>query len=173
MISSGIVILHFQSTYCEMLGTSARCFAISGQSQKHEKLINFQFVCLDLWFNLAQTKRAHVRSKYAIPESDSCPTGCEDMCCSLVCPCFTVGQLLRHTTDYDTYEAKCCSSTGLPKHVPAIVWRLQTRKPVEIFDKSKAFWNKCKTALCTKFLKTGDWIFLVRKLWPSSPISCS
>jgi Cys-rich protein (TIGR01571 family) len=65
--------------------------------------------------------RAHVRSKYAIPESEQCPRGCEDLCCSLVCPCFTAAQLLRHTTDYDTYDAKCCTETGLPAHAPAIV----------------------------------------------------
>ena len=65
--------------------------------------------------------RSHVRSKYAIPESEQCPTGCEDLCCSLVCPCFTAAQLLRHTTDYDTYDGKCCSETGLPPYAPAIV----------------------------------------------------
>ena len=70
---------------------------------------------------LLRKVRYQVRTKYAIPEADLCPKGCEDLCCSLVCPCFTAGQLLRHTTNYDEYDGKCCTSTGLPKHVPAIV----------------------------------------------------
>lgn len=67
--------------------------------------------------------RSYVRTKYSIPESRHWPVaGSEDVCCSLVCPCFTAAQLLRHTTDYEEYEAaRCCSDTGLPFHVPAII----------------------------------------------------
>ena len=64
--------------------------------------------------------RHSLRTKYAIPESKVC-RGCEDITCSLICPCFTAAQMLRHTTDYDQYDAKCCTSTGVPSYVPSIV----------------------------------------------------
>jgi hypothetical protein len=89
------------------------------------------FCALDdlLWYSYAafsvyllRNVRSHLRAKYAIPKADMCPSGgCEDLCCSLVCPCFTASQMLRHTTDYDAYSAQCCSNTGLGAHVPAIV----------------------------------------------------
>ncbi|GKY94647.1 hypothetical protein MPSEU_000430200 [Mayamaea pseudoterrestris] len=63
--------------------------------------------------------RSHVRQKYNIPEeTNCCPGGSEDTCCSLICPCLVVGQLLRHTTDYSAYPGRCCSSTGLPDSIP-------------------------------------------------------
>ena len=38
--------------------------------------------------------RSHLRQKHAIPESDStCVPGCEDICCSLFCPCFVAGKI--------------------------------------------------------------------------------
>jgi hypothetical protein len=73
----------------------------------------FTVICL-------RNMRSHIRNKYSIPEdTEYCPTGCEDTCCSLFCPCLVVGQMLRHTTDYSTYPGRCCSSTGLPANVPA------------------------------------------------------
>jgi hypothetical protein len=72
-------------------------------------------------FENSRLGRSHIRSKYSILETKTCPTGYEDLCCSLVCPCFTAAQMLRHTTDYDEYPAKCWSETGLPPHVPSIV----------------------------------------------------
>lgn len=70
--------------------------------------------------------RSHLRLRYAIPEDDqacnrACTTGCEDVCCSLFCPCFTVAQMLRHTADYEVYNAACCTNTGLRKTAPGIV----------------------------------------------------
>ena len=65
--------------------------------------------------------RRYVRSKYAIPEGDHCPSGCEDFCCSLWCPCLSAAQLLRHTADYQVYGARCCSDTGLAPTAPSIV----------------------------------------------------
>jgi Cys-rich protein (TIGR01571 family) len=56
--------------------------------------------------------RASIRDKYAIPEQ-SCK-GCEDCCCSYWCSCCTVAQMMRHTADYDKYDAQCCTETGLP-----------------------------------------------------------
>jgi Cys-rich protein (TIGR01571 family) len=63
--------------------------------------------------------RSLVREKYAIPE-DHC-TGCEDCCCGFFCGCCTISQMARHTADYDTYPATCCTTTGLPSNVPGIV----------------------------------------------------
>jgi Cys-rich protein (TIGR01571 family) len=56
--------------------------------------------------------RAYIRDKYAIPEQ-SC-RGCEDCCCSFWCGCCTIMQMMRHTADYDKYDAVCCTETGLP-----------------------------------------------------------
>jgi len=66
--------------------------------------------------------RSQVRSKYSIPaESENFPAKCEDACCSCVCPCLVVGQMMRHTADYNAHESVCCTETGLPHYVPAIV----------------------------------------------------
>jgi len=66
---------------------------------------------------IAKTRK-HIRSKYGIPEQ-SCQ-GCEDVCCALWCHCCTVAQMGRHTADYDTYAALCCSENGQPPHVPSV-----------------------------------------------------
>lgn len=63
--------------------------------------------------------RSYIRSKYAIPEKQC--AGCEDCCCSFWCACCSVTQMARHTADYDTYRAACCTETGLPPTVAAIV----------------------------------------------------
>jgi Cys-rich protein (TIGR01571 family) len=62
--------------------------------------------------------RAHVRHRYGIREH-YCTGGLEDCCCSCWCPCCTTLQIARHTADYDTYPAACCTETGLyPHHHP-------------------------------------------------------
>ena len=38
--------------------------------------------------------------------------GCEDCCCSFWCHCCTIAQMMRHTADYDKYDAQCCNDTG-------------------------------------------------------------
>lgn len=63
--------------------------------------------------------RSLVREKYSIPE-ENC-VGCEDCCCGVFCNCCVVAQMARHTADYDTYPAACCTNTGLPSNVPGIV----------------------------------------------------
>jgi len=63
--------------------------------------------------------RKFVRNKYAIPEKVC--KGWEDFCCALWLPCCAVTQMARHTADYNTYRGVCCTDTGLPEHVPAIV----------------------------------------------------
>lgn len=60
--------------------------------------------------------RAHIRRTFGIPET-SC-RGCEDICCAFWCGCCTITQMARHTADYRTYRAACCSETGLGDNVP-------------------------------------------------------
>jgi Cys-rich protein (TIGR01571 family) len=60
--------------------------------------------------------RRQVRETYGIPA-----TGNEDVFCSCCCPCFVAAQMLRHTTDYDTYPSTCCTATGIPAYAPSIV----------------------------------------------------
>jgi Cys-rich protein (TIGR01571 family) len=52
--------------------------------------------------------RLVVRKMYAIPGDN-----CTDCLCSSFLPCCTIGQILRHTTDYDKYEGNLCTSDGL------------------------------------------------------------
>ena len=64
---------------------------------------------------VAQSTRSSLREKFMIRE-ERC-FDLEDLFCATVClPC-TVGQMARHTANYDAYEAVCCSKTGLPKGV--------------------------------------------------------
>jgi len=62
--------------------------------------------------------RRQMRTRYQIPEQ-SC-SGCEDCCCSFWCSCCTIAQMGRHTADYDTYAARCCTENGHPAHVPSV-----------------------------------------------------
>jgi Cys-rich protein (TIGR01571 family) len=76
--------------------------------------VNTPFFCLTLL--ILVKVRIQVREKYGIPAREN-----EDCCCSLFCPCFVAAQMLRHTTDYDTYPSTCCTETGIPPHAPSIV----------------------------------------------------
>ena len=55
--------------------------------------------------------RMYIRKRYDI--HDKCCGGVEDCCYMFFCPCCTVSQMARHTTDCDIQTAKCCSKTGL------------------------------------------------------------
>ena len=70
------------------------------------------FTALLLW-----NMRSHVRHQDGIPTAPYCPTGaagafCEDCCCSCWCPCLVVAQMMRHTANYHTQRAQCCTPTG-------------------------------------------------------------
>jgi len=77
--------------------------------------------------------RSYIRQKYGIParycgsskiESLQASTrSChfEDFCCSLCCHCCTISQMARHTMDYDTFPATCCTPTGVRDSVPDVV----------------------------------------------------
>jgi len=70
-------------------------------------------------YTIMQTRK-FLRSKYAIP-TVYCSESTEDFCCALCCTCLTVSQMGRHTADYDTYSASCCTKTGLPEHIPSVL----------------------------------------------------
>jgi hypothetical protein len=59
--------------------------------------------------------RSYIRHKYSIQQG-RCPRICvpvSDCCLSLWCPCLVASQHLRHTGNYETSSARCCSSNGL------------------------------------------------------------
>ena len=69
-------------------------------------------------YSLCRT-RQNVRKMYSIPEQHC--AGCEDVVCAFFCTCCTVAQLSRHTGEYETYPAVCCSETGHPPGTPLVV----------------------------------------------------
>lgn len=70
------------------------------------------------FYSLCRT-RENARARFSI-EEEYC-IGCEDVCCSVFCSCCAVAQLARHTGEYETYEAKCCTTSGLPIKAPFVV----------------------------------------------------
>jgi len=67
---------------------------------------------------LALLTRLTVRSRYRIPAKLGC---CEDCCCVCCCMVCTLCQMADHTADYSTYPSLCCTYTGLPNNIPAVV----------------------------------------------------
>ena len=63
---------------------------------------------------VAKTRR-QVRREYDIPELRC--HGNEDCCMAVFCTCCTIAQMGRHTADYETYRAYCCTDTGLANHI--------------------------------------------------------
>jgi Cys-rich protein (TIGR01571 family) len=63
--------------------------------------------------------RSYIRNKYFIPVGACGPL--EDCCVSFWCGCCSVTQLARHTADYRSSPAACCSDTGLTDQAPLIV----------------------------------------------------
>lgn len=69
------------------------------------------FFCLHLIIRTRQS----IRKAYEIPDGPL--EGCEDLLVSVWCSCCTIGQMMRHTADYDTFRALYLSDTGLPSHI--------------------------------------------------------
>mmetsp|Transcript_8061 Transcript_8061/g.18711 ORF Transcript_8061/g.18711 Transcript_8061/m.18711 type:complete len:158 (+) Transcript_8061:491-964(+) len=59
--------------------------------------------------------RRHIRQKYAIQETEC--KGCEDCCAACFCHICAIGQMARHTADFDSYPGACCTENGLPEGV--------------------------------------------------------
>ena len=55
--------------------------------------------------------RMYIRKKYRIPSA--CCGDLEDCCCIFFCNCCAISQMARHTADYNTQSAACCTRTGL------------------------------------------------------------
>lgn len=74
-------------------------------------------ILFSLWalYSLCRTRES-IRARYSITEQRC--AGCEDLCCALWCSCCTVAQLARHTGEYETYPATCCTQTGQPAGTP-------------------------------------------------------
>lgn len=76
---------------------------------------------------LIMRTRCAIRKKYRISNSACCCGACggcgcvEDVACTLLFPTLVISQMARHTADFDTYRASCCSQTGLPDGAPEIV----------------------------------------------------
>ena len=127
-ILAGITILRLVIT--NIISITANAFA--GEDDTYEEAHDNQIVALltgitytiniawlILLVYLIAITRYRIRSRYGIPEQDC--RGCEDCCCACWCSCCTVSQMARHTADYDSYAAKCCSETGLGRNAPSIV----------------------------------------------------
>ena len=84
-------------------------------------LIIFNVFVLLYMINLTRKVRGSIRNKYQIPEEhciECSPTGnCEDCMCATFCMPCAICQMGRHTADFDTYRATCCTKTGLPRQV--------------------------------------------------------
>lgn len=78
-------------------------------------LIIFNLLVLVYMVNLTRKVRESIRNKYQIPE-EHCE-GIEDCLCATFCMPCAICQMGRHTADFDTYRATCCTKTGLPRQV--------------------------------------------------------
>lgn len=63
--------------------------------------------------------RRSIRRMYQIPHQ--CCGGLEDCCVAACCPYLGISQMMRHTTDYNTYRAVWFSSSGNPDGAPPVV----------------------------------------------------
>lgn len=62
--------------------------------------------------------RMHIRHRYRIP---IVCCGClEDCLCAFLCSCCVISQMGRHTTNYGTYRAYCCTKTGVDPTAPSL-----------------------------------------------------
>mmetsp|Transcript_57336 Transcript_57336/g.121661 ORF Transcript_57336/g.121661 Transcript_57336/m.121661 type:complete len:712 (-) Transcript_57336:221-2356(-) len=75
----------------------------------------FNLFVLLYMVNLTRKVRESIRNKYQIPE-ETC-VGLEDCLCATFCMPCAICQMGRHTADFDTYRATCCTKTGLPRQV--------------------------------------------------------
>ena len=128
-ILAGITILRLVIT--NIISITANAFA--GEDDTYEEaqhdqqivalltgityMINLAWLILLVY--LIAITRYRIRLRYGIPEQ-VCFL-CEDCCCAFWCTCCTVSQMARHTADYDSYAAQCCSETGLVRNAPSIV----------------------------------------------------
>ena len=96
-------------------------------------LMLFNIVFFSYMVNLTRKVRGSLRHKYQIPE-EFC-SGTEDCLCATFCMPCTICQIGRHTADFNTYRATCCTSTGLPQQVelaPVTLYEDQYHQPPDM-----------------------------------------
>lgn len=74
-------------------------------------------IAYSVWILVVMVRvRQHVMRRSEI-KPKCCPSACngglESCCVSVFCGCCSVSQMARHTGDYDTYKAACCTENGL------------------------------------------------------------
>ena len=80
------------------------------------EILKFGMVVFSIYVVL-KTRR-HVRKRSGIPGTRC--AGYEDCCCATWCGFCVITQMARHTAEYETYAAQCCSETGLPVNAPQL-----------------------------------------------------
>lgn len=88
-----------------------------GEHYAYAVLVLFNIFVVLYLVNLTKKVRSSIRNKYQIPEGSCACEGTEDCLCATFCTPCTICQMGRHTADFDTYRATCCTSTGLPRQV--------------------------------------------------------
>jgi Cys-rich protein (TIGR01571 family) len=75
-----------------------------------------------MWMFSLFTTAIVLRLRWIVREKYQIPGHCfADFCCTFWCRCCVIGQMLRHTTDYDVYPGRVCSSNGLSPQVNPMV----------------------------------------------------
>jgi len=99
----------------------------------------FQLLVSIYFIIIACKTRKYIREKNQIPGND-----CEDLVCAWCCNCCTIGQMARHTADYDTEVDECFTFDGLQKKPPEaeavqiMAWATLVVKPGDAVS-----FNKC------------------------------
>jgi len=88
---------------------------LSFSSVEFIAVASFNAVMVLLVAYLVWRTRRSIREKYDIKE-ERCH-GQEDIMCAICCMPCSICHMGRHTADYSTYSAKCCTETGLPQNV--------------------------------------------------------
>ena len=88
---------------------------IMGWGEYYLPIILFNVIMWLYMINLTRKVRESLRNKYQIPEENV--EGLEDCLCAAFCTACAICQMGRHTADFDTYRATCCTKTGLPRQV--------------------------------------------------------
>lgn len=112
---------------------------LSNPSKESESALHYVYMLHLLFVAIIAAKtRYFIRNAYDIPATLSKTTSAlcgmdenqlvpqiavnvEDFVCSCVCAPCVISQMNRHTAMYDTYDASCFSSNGMPKHAPMMV----------------------------------------------------
>lgn len=90
-------------------------YYVGGEPYAYVVLVLFNVFALFYMVNLTRKVRSSIRNKYQIPEGRC--EGTEDCLCATFCMPCAICQMGRHTADFDTYRATCCTATGLPRQV--------------------------------------------------------